>query len=61
MNKIDLIGHDKNSIVEDYSKMDQLEAAVGIDKNRKNIEILYLSILSESTYDENGVLRSGFA
>lgn len=60
MNKIDTLGEDSNTIMGKYDLMERLEYCAGIDRNRKNTKIIYLSVLNENTYDENGVLRVGF-
>ncbi|OQS55643.1 SAR1 [Ecytonucleospora hepatopenaei] len=60
MNKIDTLGEDSNTISGKYDLMEQLEYNTGIDRNRKNTKVVYLSVLNENTYDENGVLRGGF-
>ncbi|KAL6120366.1 hypothetical protein NUSPORA_02912 [Nucleospora cyclopteri] len=61
MNKIDLIGEDSHSMAHNHSFMQQIESVVGIDRRRNNTEILYLSILTENTFDEKSLLRGGFA
>ncbi|ORD93451.1 SAR1 [Enterospora canceri] len=60
MNKIDMIGEDVHTITGKYDYMQQYEYACGIDRSRPNVHILYLSILTENTYDETSVLRGGF-
>lgn len=60
MNKIDMLGEDSNTISGKYELMEQLEYNTGIDRSRKNVCVQYVSILSENTYDENGLLRTGF-
>lgn len=61
MNKIDMLGEDANTIVGKYDVMQHYETQVGIDRSSPNVKIVYLSILSENTYDENSYLRTGFS
>lgn len=63
MNKIDLLGEDPNTIRHNRALMDQLEQSAGVTRSagNQNIEIVYLSIVNESTYDKDSVLCKSFS
>lgn len=62
MNKIDLLGETTNSIAMNQNLMRFLEESTGICRNQvgQPIDIVYLSVVNESTYNESSVLRGAF-
>jgi len=64
MNKIDMLGEDCNTILNNHKLIGELENSTGIRKtvgDVQGIEMVYLSIVNENTYDKNSILCRAFS